>query len=199
MGRRLKFKEPKVKIPRLTIVPREPEKGKDPDKLAVEAYEMLDDIVERFHIRLDGAVILIAWLRGLKANTDDQLLLGKAIKAADIPRQLGKVDWIIALNRDAFGMFSPQQRRALIDHELCHAAVAVNSKTGEDKTDAHGRKVYRVRKHDIEEFREIVKRHGLWKDDLQAFWQSIVESDKAPLFSGGAGKADKKPKAAKAG
>lgn len=187
MGRRLKFKEPKPKaekVPRLTIVRRESLKVENPDKLAVEAYQMLDDLVERFHVHLKKAEILIAWLRGLKANPDDQLKLGQAVKAADIPRQLANVDWIIALNRNAFEMFTPQQRRAIIDHELCHAAVSINPKTGEEKTDAHGRTVYRVRRHDIEEFREVVKRNGLWKDDLQNFWQSIVESDKAPLFAG---------------
>lgn len=178
--------EKKPKVPNIEIVRREGIQ-KNTDALAVEAYELLDELLTHFHAPLEGARIEIAWLRNVKADADGRLRLGKPIKSADLPRQLHGVDWIVALNRQAMGMFNSAQRRALIDHELCHVDLARNAKTGETRTDALGRTVMRVRKHDIEEFREVVRRHGLYTDDLKQFYENIVESEKAPLFAHGKG------------
>ena len=177
-------KEKKPKIPRIEIAPRKPANGQPADALAVEAYQMLDELIGRWHGRLKKMRIMLAWLRGLKADADDQLRLGKPIRSTDLPRQLSEVDWVIAVNREAFGMFTPAQRRALLDHELCHAAIATSKKSGEPRIDALGRPVFRVRKHDVEEFAEVAKRHGLWKSGLEAFWRAAVESAKVPLFAG---------------
>lgn len=183
MARRAK-KPPKPKVIKYEIAPREPLAGTPLDALAMEAYRTMDELVARWHEELTGAKIVIAWMRGLKPNADDQLPLGKAIKQGDLPRQLHQRDFILGLNREAFGVFTADRRRALIDHELCHMAVKLD-KAGEPKKDALGRIIYRVRKHDIEEFRAVVSRFGLWKADLQAFVDSI---DKAA----GKAKAEKK-------
>ncbi len=49
-----------------------------------------------------------------------------------------------------------------------HAEVRLN-KYGEPATDERGRRVYRIRKHDLEEFRAIVERYGCYKRDLEDF------------------------------
>jgi hypothetical protein len=92
-------------------------------------------------------------------------------------------DIVILLNHEAWNSaeFSEKQMRALLDHELVHAEVAKND-DGEVKTDEQGRTCYRIRKHDIEEFTEIVHRHGLWKSDLARFAQVAMEQKKAPLL-----------------
>ena len=53
---------------------------------------------------------------------------------------------------------TPEQRRHLMDHELCHAEFAYDD--GGLKLDERGRAVTRIRGHDVEEFRECVRRHG---------------------------------------
>ncbi len=63
--------------------------------------------------------------------------------------------------------------------------AAVFDKDGA-RYDERGRRVFRTRKHDIEEFRCIVERHGCYKTDLVAFAQAIVDKRKAPLFTSGA-------------
>jgi hypothetical protein len=67
------------------------------------------------------------------------------------------------------------QRTALLDHELCHAAVKLD-KHGETTVDARGRVIYRTRKHDLEEFSSIVERHGLWTSDLERFAAALRKS-----------------------
>jgi hypothetical protein len=41
--------------------------------------------------------------------------------------------------------------------------------TGEPAVDPKGRRIYRMRKHDLEEFSAIAARYGLWKRDLEQF------------------------------
>jgi hypothetical protein len=62
----------------------------------------------------------------------------------------------------------------------CHADVALD-KDGEPKVDAAGRKVYRVKKHDYQEFHAIIERHGLWDRDLKRLGETIIKQAQATL------------------
>jgi Putative phage metallopeptidase len=146
-----------------------------------EAYEILEDIRSEFHEELEDARIVLAWRIALKPDTDGHLVLGKCVKASDLQREFADYDFVILLNREVWESreFSDHNKRALIDHELCHAARAEEPKTEEPKVDDRGRPVWRVRKHDIEEFEAIVTRHGCYKKDLERFAEAILESRKA--------------------
>ena len=65
----------------------------------------------------------------------------------------------------------------------CHAEVQYDDETGEVKVDELGRKCYRLRKHDIEEFQAIVQRHGCYKRDLERFAEVLMKKAKNPLFA----------------
>ena len=92
---------------------------------------------------------------------------------------------MILLNREVWmdGEFTPQKKAALIDHELCHAAPQLG-KDFEPVYDEQGRQLYRSRKHDIEEFREIVQRHGCYKRDLEEFAKVLLTQQGTPLLAG---------------
>lgn len=64
------------------------------------------------------------------------------------------------------------QRIALIDHELCHCEV-------DDDGNLY------ARPHSIEEFTEIIERHGLWKGDVKEFARAAKTAKELPL--GGSG------------
>lgn len=51
-------------------------------------------------------------------------------------------------------------RRALVDHLLCHI---------ERQVDDEGTVVWKIAKHPIEEFPDVVRRHGLWRPELRDF------------------------------
>lgn len=137
-------------------------------------YPILEQLIAQHHTELKDARIALAWNLTWKADADGRAKLGMCKKASDLDRELAAYDFVIVLRRDFFESVSvtDQQRRALLDHELCHAAVTDDGR-GEPITDERGRIVYRIRKHDLEEFREIVERHGTWKKDLEAFAQAI--------------------------
>ncbi len=148
-----------------------------------EPYRILAEIRGKFHNDLEQAKIALAWRKSLKADKDGHLMLGKCVKASDLQRELAIYDFLILLNREVWMDmdFTAEKKKALLDHELCHA-TSVLDKFGMQKYDERGRAIWRVRKHDIEEFREVVQRHGCYKRDLELFARSLLQAPKLPLI-----------------
>jgi hypothetical protein len=146
-----------------------------------EPYRILEEM-RQFHPEISGAAIAMAWRKNLKPDADGHLILGKCIKVGDLHREFTQYDFIILLNRDTWEdpEFTDEKKRALVDHELCHATVATDDEGG--KIDERGRTVWRVRKHDIEEFYAIVQRHGCYKRDLELFAEALAKKRRTPLF-----------------
>jgi hypothetical protein len=140
-------------------------------------YRMLFDLVHDHHSELRGARIALAWSLSWKPDVDGRVTLGKCKRASDLDRELVDLDFVIILQQEFFqdALVTNAQRRALMDHELCHATVKLDENY-EPMEDERGRIVYRTRKHDIEEFSEIVERHGLYKRDLEQFARAINRS-----------------------
>lgn len=151
------------------------------DDVESEPYQILNEM-RRFHDGIREAAIALAWRKGLTPDTDGKLILGKCIKASDLQREFAAYDFVILLNREVWSdpEFTDDKKRALIDHELCHAAAAYD--VDGPKYDERGRRVFRTRKHDIEEFYEIVQRHGCYKRDLELFAEALRRKRNTPLF-----------------
>lgn len=66
-----------------------------------------------------------------------------------------ELHFLIEIAQDEWTKLMTDQRIALIDHELCHCGFDPDD---EDKTWIIG--------HDVEEFREIIGRHGFWNASL---------------------------------
>src|SRR6266704_2576613 len=141
-----------------------------------ESYRLMEQLRAKYHQHLQPARIAIAWRKSLKPNVDGQLILGKCVKATDLNREVAAFDFIILLNREVWqdGEFNEKKKRALLDHELCHAEIVLDKKTLEPKYDERGRNIWRTRKHDIEEFQAVIERHGCYKRDLERFAKAIL-------------------------
>lgn len=147
-------------------------------------YRLLARLVEQHHSELKDARIALAWCSSWRADVDGRITLGQCKKASDLDRELMAWDFIILLQQAFFADVSvtDEQRAALIDHELCHATVKLDPLTHEPIEDERGRTVYRLRRHDLEEFGEIVERHGCYKRDLELFAQSMLRARQQPLL-----------------
>jgi hypothetical protein len=134
-------------------------------------YRLLRELVHAHHAHLADARIAIAWCTSWRPDADGRVVLGKCKKASDLDRELANYDFIILLKKSFWQdlQVTAEQRRALLDHELCHAGVKEDERTGEPVHDERGRKVYRLIKHDIEEFASVVERNGVYKRDLEQF------------------------------
>jgi Putative phage metallopeptidase len=138
-------------------------------------YTMMRRIRERHHHETRKAKVALAWRIALKPDTDGHLLLGKCIKASDLQRELSEYDFVILLNKEVWEdkTFGHKRQKALLDHELCHIAQVYRK--GKRLKNDHGKYVFRLRNHDVEEFSEIVDRHGIWKHDLELFAAALLK------------------------
>jgi hypothetical protein len=166
-------KTPKPKKPTYERIDRKA------DKLNV--YEVLDEMIVKYKRDLEAekCQIALAWRYGLKRNKDGQLVLGKCKKVSDLDKQFQGFDFIIILNYEAWSALDDAQRRALVHHELCHCAISTDP-NGNTKKDSRNRTMFRIKKHDIEEFGEVVEYHGCYKEDLSNFVLTAVNSKRPP-------------------
>jgi phosphoketolase len=67
---------------------------------------------------------------------------------------------IIEIIKPLWEQLTATQKDALIDHELCHFAP-------EGK----------MRRHDLEEFREVIKRHGFYMPDVKEFAEAVKKRE----------------------
>lgn len=114
----------------------------------------------------------IEWVfRSEASKSGGKTILGTAKKISGLaallatPEATGDEDldfFVITIAEDIWEYLSPKQRIALVDHELCHCKI-------EEVNDEGDLKLLTVA-HDIEEFSEIVVRHGLWRPDLRQFF-----------------------------
>jgi len=119
--------------------------------LSGQPYELLAEIRAEHHFDVAEAKIALAWRKGTKPNADGKIVLGRCVKASDLQRELIDYDFVIVLNKEFWKdpEFSREKKLALLDHELCHAARAVDS-DGAPMIDSKNRPVWRVRGHDVE-------------------------------------------------
>lgn len=71
--------------------------------------------------------------------------------------EISVIDWMVATVR---------QRVALLDHELRHCVIKLNRQF---------MPVMKIDPHDVEEFNDIVLRHGKWNPRLEAFAKALEE------------------------
>ena len=175
MGRRKRNKADRKK--RLSYVVVNP-KGEPGESM----YAMLTELVREHHQDLRDARIALAWATSWKADVDGRLKLGKCKKIGDPDRELMKQDFVIILEQKFWQnpTVTDDQRRALLDHELCHGQLK-HDENGEPVEDEKGRKIYRLRRHDVEEFTEIMRRHGCYKRDLEEFAKALYKSKQGRL------------------
>jgi hypothetical protein len=143
----------------------------------VPLYAWLRQLIDAHHQDVQGARFALAWHLAWKPDDDGHLILGQCRKSSDLEREIqdaASYDFVILLNETFFAdpLVTDLQRKAVLDHELCHAAVKQDQ--GLPVIDERGRVQYRIRKHDLEEFSEIAARYGCWKRDIEAFAKSLA-------------------------
>lgn len=157
----------------------------DGQGITPEPYILLREVRDAHHGDTKMARVALAWRLRTKADKDDRIQLGHCYKVSDLYKEYADYDFIITLNKEFWEDIDVvrEQRLALVDHEMCHAAPVYNDETGEHVMDERGRFLFRLRGHDVEEFYEIVQRNGLWKRDLVAFAKVLQEKRKIPMFA----------------
>lgn len=73
-------------------------------------------------------------------------------------------------------------RRALVDHECCHLWSEEDEKADREPGDPPKIKLS-ITGHSIEEFNQVVARHGAWQPDLRAFLKALNSKGQLTLVN----------------
>lgn len=146
-----------------------------------EAERIAQGVIDQWHPHLRG--VAIAYITKAAGNDGAEsvktakaprggkaLKLGSAAAVSEKYQLIAEKDYefIVELNGQYWDRLELHQQEALIDHELCHC-----------RKDDDG---FYIADHDLEEFRQIVRRHGFWKPDIQAFCDLWTYDVKAATF-----------------
>lgn len=162
--------------------PRKPPRPKGQPKEIViaplpEAERIANRLIPQHHTHLADARVLYLSTTA-KRKKCDRVRLGSAQKVGGLMRYLSTLgeaallsengsadkprgfDFIVLISQADWAFMDEAKRTALVDHELAHCWQVVDDK---------GKARWTMRGHDVEEFTEIIARHGLWKRDLQEY------------------------------
>ncbi len=93
---------------------------------------------------------------------DGQVVLAQVTKVPALMATETDLDYIVWVARDEWDGLDEARRMALIDHELCHC---VAGKSGGWST----------RGHEVNEFVQVIERHGLWSRTLARVGEALQE------------------------
>lgn len=142
-------------------------------KKAPEVEYIARELIAEFHPHLQDAIDKTDFYKRLGGGVD---WAGKCKKCTSFERHLTGKMFFIFVNDDIWAAMSPMQREALVDHELCHIKRSrteqLNPETGEVKliwANKDNPDNWSVREHDVEEFSDVIHRHGLWETGIEKF------------------------------
>lgn len=140
-------------------------------KEAPEVKEVADKLIPKYHqhlldfnVRVDYLFIDKIPMKGGKE------VWGSCRKITNLNAYLAKDKqsggdpfFVITIAQPVWDVLPPNDREALVDHELCHASAEATTKDDEDVVKLS------INPHDMEEFAAIVRRHGMWRDSIEEF------------------------------
>lgn len=93
---------------------------------------------------------------------------GRCVKAGKELRFFSGYDYLIEISGELYDALDDSVRYILMQHELMHIMPIMNDKTGEWK--------FELRRHDIEDFSNIIKKHGVdWISKVKLSISSIYD------------------------
>jgi hypothetical protein len=150
-------------VRRIVRVPQEAEFGGQEylstDALTEMGHRLIANCLEFSHLH-DARIMFLWKLSG--GRSKGRLTLGKCQKPGGLLAHFSMQDFIVWLAADnvRYRQLTERQIEALVFHELCHAGwEETDEKTGEGHWTVEG--------HDVEEFRSVIHRYGLWSDDVK--------------------------------
>lgn len=142
---------------------------------APEVEKIVNDLLPKHHKHLNRHDVQIRCVfRDPVTRSKGKITLGKARKVSGLNAHLVGLShrddlgdeptdfFVIEIAHKPWEALTEAQRVALVDHELCHLDVEIPD------TDDQDRKLA-MRGHDLEEFTEVVERHGLWRPQIETF------------------------------
>lgn len=107
-----------------------------------------------------------------KISSLNAFLAGKPDEAFDEQGKAPSPFFVMTIHSASWQFLKDTQRRALVDHELCHMFC---------EEDDEGNRKLKLLGHDLEEFSSVVRRHGVWLGDVEKFLAAVAEHGQTKL------------------
>ena len=150
-----------------------------------ELRRLAEQIIDQHHEHLEDAKSLIGFY--LRSGSADWA--GKAKKCTAFERHVTGYLLFVFINAGAWEGLNQKQQRALMDHELCHFTRTFHQEVNELGgwksvwDDANDPDNWGIRDHDVEEFSDVIRRHGLWEQGIEKFAVAVRTADyQASIF-----------------
>jgi len=136
---------------------------------APEVEAIAKDIIDKIRPYLGHVKITYLW-RPEAAISDDKVVAGMCIRVDDRNRVIHDQDFIIEIAKDVWDESPTDEfKRALVDHELGHAGLRMEENGDVIYDEKTTRPKTYIKKHDIEEFEDVLERHGPYHKNLRSF------------------------------
>ena len=97
-----------------------------------------------------------------------KIVAGRCIKSSKELRFFSGNDYLIEMSGELWDALDDTVRYVLMQHELMHILPVMNDKTGDWK--------FELRRHDIEDFSSIIKKHGIdWISKVKLSISSLYD------------------------
>jgi predicted metallopeptidase len=154
---------------------------------APEVEEIAVDLIEKYHQHLSEYSVKIRYVFSDKTpNSKGKEVWGTCRKVSGLNAYLegnspdGESFFVITISKEIWDILPKDKKIALVDHELCHAWAEVKQKKDDSDSDEEletdNPVKLGIKPHDLEEFSCIVRRHGLWRDDIQEFVEAALKT-----------------------
>ncbi|KQN97007.1 putative metallopeptidase [Paenibacillus sp. Leaf72] len=124
---------------------------------------------------------IIARFRTGSWMSKGRVVYGKAKVLTAFERFETNAEILILINKKIWPYLSEHQKEALIFHELCHIDPQIDKDGNSKLSTVDGRPVFKFKGHDLEEFRYVVEKYGLWMPDTQDFITSAKKGEQLSL------------------
>lgn len=128
------------------------------------AENLAKNLISNYHSDLVSARIKYI-CRNKAAKKGGKPVPGNIYKMAGKYTYLTDCDYVMEIALEVWNDFSQSQRLALTDHLLARCFGIEDEKTGEMR--------WKIRPPEVQEFSEIVERHGQWNESLVEIFQKV--------------------------
>jgi len=127
---------------------------------AESVEQIAASLIPNYHPELATAAIMYVFIsEATKKNGKE--VLGKVQKLTGFNEWVLEHNFVVTIAMDKWNELTENQRSALVDHMLERCTGEEDEDTGEMK--------WKMRDPDVQEFPNILHRHGAWNEDLQGF------------------------------
>lgn len=141
---------------------------------ADDVKAIAEELIPQYHPHLADTKVRIEYVYVSKTpNKGGKDVWGSCRKVTNLNAYLAGEEesfFVITISQPVWDILPEDKKVALVDHELCHAMSMF-------ETDDDGEQLIKnsIVPHDVEEFAAVIKRHGLWKEDVKAFVEEALK------------------------